>query len=217
MKYFYLFILNFLSNLRRKFFSNVIYIILSLIIFYFLTLGDNYIFNKIFEIQNLFLEPLEIISIAFNFIFEARILLIILLVAFAIFYTIKDDKNKKKILYTISLVILSVAISLILKVVFSRERPYISYNPYNIFMWKSFSLKNYDNFFSLPSGHVITLVSTYIFWSGNSLKKILFYLTIVLVGFFRIYSLQHWPSDIFGAALFSLFMIVNNRDFLIEE
>ncbi len=217
MKYFYFFILNFLNNLKRKFFSNFIYILLSLTIFYFLIFCDSYIFNKVFEIQNLFLEPLELISTGFNFIFETRTMLGLLGVAFVFSYFFKNQKINKKILYSISLIVLGIGISIILKVIFSRERPYISYNPYNIFMWKNFSFKNYNKFFSSPSGHVITLISTYTLWKEFSLTKILFYVVLFLVAFFRIYSLQHWPSDIFAAILFSIFMIVNNKNYLIEE
>lgn len=88
-----------------------------------------------------------------------------------------------------------------LRILFSRERPYITDDPYK-FKWIKFKSLDTQSF---PSGHtaVAFVVSTILAERiGTWWSRVLFYGAAGLVGFSKIRTNQHWLSDVvFGGLL----------------
>ena len=115
-------------------------------------------------------------------------------------YLLKNDKIRLLGLHAAEAGGYAGAITVALKILFGRRRPYGGDNP---FYFKPFQVNNLYN--SLPSGHttvafavstVLAKSSTHRFW------KAFWYSAAALVAASRIYHNQHWVSDIFlGAAI----------------
>jgi membrane-associated phospholipid phosphatase len=122
---------------------------------------------------------------------------------------IKFNIHKLIIVFKISLtsLMMSGIINGVLKVFFSRQRPAIGLNN-----WHLFSLFYNPNchlqslsyaYNSLPSGHTIVAISFImpIIWAykNNFWVKNILLLWFILIVICRIYTLNHWPSDVFFA------------------
>ena len=126
---------------------------------------------------------------------------VVLFAGFAAHSLITDNTSTRKIAYEIGQASLYTgAITLILKTVFGRARPYMnegisSYHPF------SFSDDNH----SFPGGHTATafVLSTVLSRNaGPTWLKILAYLPAVITPFSRVYEDKHWVSScFFGGAL----------------
>lgn len=100
-----------------------------------------------------------------------------------------------------------------LRILFSRERPYITDNPYK-FHW--FTIKSLDTQ-SFPSGHTAVAFAASTILAeriGTWWSRVIFYGAAGLVGFSKIRTNQHWLSDVvFGGILgFSSSWFVLNRE-----
>lgn len=88
-----------------------------------------------------------------------------------------------------------------LRMLFSRERPYITDNPYK---FDGLKLKSLDTQ-SFPSGHTAVAFATSTILAeriGTWWSRVIFYGAAGLVGFSKIRTNQHWLSDVvFGALL----------------
>jgi len=126
---------------------------------------------------------------------------VILFAGFAAHSLITNDISTRKIAYEIGQASLYTgAITLLLKTVFGRARPYMnegksSYHP--------FSFR--DDFHSFPGGHTATafVLSTVLSRNaGPTWLKVLAYLPAVITPFSRVYEDKHWVSScFFGGAL----------------
>lgn len=114
-------------------------------------------------------------------------------------------KRDQAIVYKISFMIAIYAglLNALAKFIISRERPSIAMNPYHFFQF--FINENHDinNIFyaynSMPSGHAITVFAaiTPLFLYTNKLFfKIILILCGLIICFARIYTLNHWLSDV---------------------
>ncbi len=147
------------------------------------------------QIEKLQCHLLEAISLSIGFLFHTIPTLLLLI---SIFWRAKLHRNEQlkiKSIQSITLLLVSIVIGMLIKLFFLRERPYVSACPYHFFVWKHFTWKTYNNFFSTPSGHVMSAICTYFLWPKRYLS--MFVALILLVSFFRLYSLMHWFSDIF--------------------
>lgn len=92
----------------------------------------------------------------------------------------------------------------VLKFIFNRERPAIGDDEWHFFYFFAMGGKKPSDLLyaynSMPSGHTITVVSalTVLFCYAKS-KMLKWFLVFigVLVGCSRVYTLNHWPSDVF--------------------
>lgn len=99
----------------------------------------------------------------------------------------------------------------ILKFIFNRARPLFGMDPhlfFHYFLSKNMQLNNLLYAYnSMPSGHTITIVAamTPLFLAARSLiVKILAGVLAILVIIARIYTLNHWGSDILVASFLGL-------------
>jgi membrane-associated phospholipid phosphatase len=90
----------------------------------------------------------------------------------------------------------------ILKFIFNRERPVIGFNPWHFFHFFVMH-DNYNKLFyaynSMSSGHTITVtaaLSPLILHTKSLSIRVLLILVIILIAFSRIYTLNHWLSDV---------------------
>lgn len=99
----------------------------------------------------------------------------------------------------------------ILKILIVRQRPYESYNPLLIFAHKKAILEGkyishiYDStYYSMPSGHTITVTGIFLVFAlhvKNKVLKVLLFLVPLTTAFGRVYAQKHWLSDVIFAYL----------------
>ena len=104
----------------------------------------------------------------------------------------------------------------VIKFVFNRERPGIGMDPFNFFHFFATGAKHFTDLFyaynSMPSGHVVTIVAavTPFFLSVKTTwVKTILVLCVIIMAFARIYTLNHWTSDIYIASIFGLIIGVS--------
>lgn len=136
---------------------------------------------------------------------------ILLLIVVVLFFL---DKRKSSILFSISLMssILAGIFVNILKMLFTRARPFVDLNPYNIFAFSEALLKGKlfkFPYMSLPSGHTITVfaaITPLFLYVKNKYLKTFFVLLGLIIAFGRVYDSVHWPSDVFLGAVLGIFI-----------
>jgi membrane-associated phospholipid phosphatase len=126
---------------------------------------------------------------------------IVLFAGFAAHSLITNDNSTRKVAYEIGQASLYTgAITLILKTVFGRARPYMNEG---ISSYHPFSFR--DDYHSFPGGHTATafvLSAVLSRNAGPTWLKILAYLPAVITPFSRVYEDKHWVSScFFGGAL----------------
>jgi membrane-associated phospholipid phosphatase len=132
------------------------------------------------------------------------------LITLALIYQLLNNKYYVT-LYKISLMatLYTGVFNAIAKFIFNRQRPSIGLNPWHFFHFivsKSHNLQDLVYAFnSMPSGHTITLVAAvtpFFLASKNRLLRMGLILIWLLVGFSRIYTINHWLSDVLIATIF---------------
>lgn len=103
-----------------------------------------------------------------------------------------------------SIAIYSGLFNAIFKFIFNRERPSIGDNPLHFFRFLTSNQHKLVDltyaYNSMPSGHTITVVSslTLIFFAfQNKLIRLICLFFILIIPFARVYTLNHWFSDVF--------------------
>ena len=96
----------------------------------------------------------------------------------------------------------------ILKVLINRERPGIGMNPDHFFHFFATGCKHIGDLIyasnSMPSGHTITIFAavTPFFLSAKTFKmRMMLVFFVGMICFARIYTLNHWVSDVFVSAI----------------
>jgi hypothetical protein len=97
----------------------------------------------------------------------------------------------------------------LLKCIFNRERPASTDNPWHFFAFFHSKQPAIDSLFyaynSMPSGHVITTVAAVLpfYWLYQAkFTRSGLIAWVALVAFARIYTINHWFSDVLVAAIF---------------
>lgn len=105
-----------------------------------------------------------------------------------------------------SIAIYSGIVNGILKFIFNRERPFVGDNPLHFFRFLTSIKYNLIDltytYNSMPSGHTITITSSLmlIFLSfKNKLMKLICLFFMLVVPIARVYTLNHWFSDVFAS------------------
>lgn len=99
----------------------------------------------------------------------------------------------------------------IIKLIFNRQRPSIGLSPYHFFYffqshdshWIDLSYA-YD---SMPSGHTITMFAAIFpifLYLSKWWQKILLLILAAIVGIARIYTINHWLSDVLTGTIFGI-------------
>lgn len=91
-------------------------------------------------------------------------------------------------------------VSVILKLIFRRERPYSKSDVVN-----NYSGKNHNTIFdkySFPSGHTLTSTILTLLMLEKYPNEFIYNIIPVIVGFSRIFLGVHYPSDILGGLFF---------------
>lgn len=138
---------------------------------------------------------------------------IIALILIGNFFAQKNTVNVLKMMLVG--VIYAGILNTVLKVIFNRERPSINLEPLHFFQFfYTFITRNIHNLDylwyannSFPSGHTIivfTAISPLLLHLKELRYKILIVCFSVMVAMSRVYTLNHWLSDIFGAAVLGL-------------
>lgn len=125
-----------------------------------------------------------------------------------------NGKYKLAKLFSISLIssVLAGIFGDLIKIIFTRERPFVDLNPYHVFAFsETFSKGNLFNYqyMSLPSGHTITvfaLLAPLFLFVKNKYLKALILIPGIIVAFGRVYDNVHWPSDVFLGAVLGFFV-----------
>ena len=99
----------------------------------------------------------------------------------------------------------------VIKFLFNRERPGISMHQWDFFHFWANGTRHFSDLFyacnSMPSGHVVTAVAAItpflLSVKTNWVKTILVFCALIMC-FARVYTLNHWVSDVYIAALFGL-------------
>lgn len=96
----------------------------------------------------------------------------------------------------------------VIKFIFNRQRPSIGLVPYNFFYFFRSGDKNWTDlsyaYDSMPSGHTITIFAAIIplfIYVPKLWQKFLLLGLALLVGFARIYTINHWISDVIAGAI----------------
>ena len=94
--------------------------------------------------------------------------------------------------------------NLVLKFVFNRQRPSIGIEPYNFFyFFTSGDRKLIDLTYaynSMPSGHTIitfAAITPLMIYIKSPLCRLLFLFYGFIIGAARVYTMNHWTSDVF--------------------
>jgi len=188
--------------------KNKIWMILFVVIIIILVFYVDYPVSHFFE-QNRNIKALEVIQIIGNTIGNGKFLYPMLATLTVIGILFKSDKSKFfqtcKISFTSC--IYGGIFVLIVKSIVSRQRPFVEYNPYHFFDFlqaiHAHALLGFD-YSSFPSGHAIVASSAIVVFAyayrKNLLGKLLWlYPVIVMIA--RVYSLNHWCSDVFTGVL----------------
>ncbi len=93
----------------------------------------------------------------------------------------------------------------------SRERPNINMNPHHFFQFFINESHNINNIFysynSMPSGHTITVfaaITPLFLYTNKIFYKIILILSGLIIGFARVYTLNHWLSDVILSAFLGI-------------
>jgi membrane-associated phospholipid phosphatase len=197
---------NFINCLITTAKTSVIYIIISVFIVAILIIYVDSPVNHL--AHNLYNRDLYQFFDIINYLCEGATITVILLLLLIIAKLFSWQKTVT--LIKISLVsLINVAIlTTIFKVLISRTRPRLNYDPWLFFQFihnfYHISLaQNFNNVFngsdnSMPSGHTISVVAVimpFILYNKNIMVRILFMLIGLLIIIARIYTINHWLSD----------------------
>ncbi len=102
--------------------------------------------------------------------------------------------------------------NLFIKLIINRQRPSIEYNNLNFFNFILSKEHNISSLFyasnSMPSGHTITAIACimplYIFFQRNKYIKYFLITIMSLMSFSRIYTINHWFSDVYCAIILGI-------------
>ncbi|MCX5774077.1 MAG: phosphatase PAP2 family protein [Fusobacteria bacterium] len=96
---------------------------------------------------------------------------------------------------------------LIVKSIVERQRPFVTFNPFHFFDYST-AISTHClfgfNYASFPSGHAIVASSAIVVFAYSYRKNLvgkLLWLYPLIVGVARVYSLNHWTSDVFVGIL----------------
>lgn len=99
----------------------------------------------------------------------------------------------------------------ILKFIFNRERPVVGFDPWHFFAFFGSGAKQWENLWyaynSMPSGHAVTTlaaVTPYIVAYKNKLARSLLILWALMINFARVYTINHWLSDVTIASMLGI-------------
>ncbi len=176
--------------------SLILFIILSVLV---LTKNDIYLDSIIYDFISKYIKnDLTTIMKYLTYIGSAVVVISITLFTFLFF------KNKKYSLYMALNLILITILQLILKNIFSRNRP-LDINLIS------------ETGYSFPSGHSLTAFAFYGFIiyliytskiKNKTIYIILFSILIFITGLSRIYLGVHYFTDVIGSFSFSLFYLI---------
>ncbi len=113
----------------------------------------------------------------------------------------------------------------ILKLIFNRERPDVGMNPYHFFEFLFTQHRRLIDltyaYNSMPSGHTITVfaaITPIFIYTKNRLFRVTLLGFGILVMYARVYTLNHWLSDVFVSAILGIaigsVMYKNNHDLI---
>ena len=194
--------INIFYCIKENIFTTMIFIILFFIIVKYIDLPTILFFQhnynsfvyKLFDVINMFGEGW----------FVASTIILIMLISFLF------NKKKIKVISTICLcsLIYSGLINVILKLLINRERPGIKLNPNLFFYYIQNKHRMISDLFyasnSMPSGHTIAVTSVLtpiILFTKNIYLKLFLSCLILLIIFARVYTINHWVSDIYVATI----------------
>ena len=133
------------------------------------------------------------------------------LIFFGMIALIINEKSVRIFYISFASGIFTGVLNQILKILIVRQRPYESYNPFLIFAHKKAILEGkyithiYDStYYSMPSGHTITLTGIFLVFAlhiKNKFLKAIFFLIPLTTAFGRVYVQKHWLSDVIFAYL----------------
>ena len=99
----------------------------------------------------------------------------------------------------------------VIKFFFNRERPGIGMNQWNFFNFWATGAKHFTDLFyaynSMPSGHVVTIfaaITPFLLSAKTKRVKFVLILCALIMCFARVYTLNHWISDVFVATILGL-------------
>lgn len=166
---------------------------------------DNFIYSYVFNIRNTFFDIFFIFFTRLGDIIPVTIITICLLVVF--------DKEDRYILG--SSMIITLLINQVIKYIIQRPRPPIEERLIT------------QGGYSYPSGHSMMAMCLYgvlIYLINTKLKDkrikiiltIILSLVILMIGISRIYVRVHYPSDVLGAYLITLLILIVNITFITD-
>lgn len=179
---------------HKKFFISSIIVIICSILLFLLDIQeplDKFIYSNL-----IFNDTLTFIFKGITLFGNATILIFVLLLL--VFYH-KRKKNLKEGVYFITFTTVSYFISLILKILFQRERPNIK----QLIEISGFSFPSGHAYLStIVYGYMIYLISKNYIGKYKKIYTSLLILLVILIGISRIYLGVHYATDIiFGHAL----------------
>ena len=192
--------------------ENYIYILIDiLLIIAFLIIKNSFLYDKILAFDNKIMFAREnIIDERFTLLFKNLTFLgefyIPIIIIVCIFFMISNKNYFYLIVYNYSS---SLFLGSLAKVIINRERP-------------TFNLIPIPDRFSFPSGHTLTSVVFYIFlcYLATINKKSRYYLLplvtiiVLFVGASRVYLGVHYFSDVIGAILLAIPLLLMNINIL---
>lgn len=99
----------------------------------------------------------------------------------------------------------------VIKFIFNRERPGVGMNQLNFFHFFATGAKHFTDLFydynSMPSGHTVTIIAAvtpFILTARTNWVKTVLILCVLIICFARIYTLNHWVSDVYVASIFGI-------------
>ena len=99
----------------------------------------------------------------------------------------------------------------VIKFLFNRERPGIGMDQWNFFHFFATGAKHFTDLFyaynSMPSGHVVTIfaaITPFVMTVRTKVVKAILISCALIMCFARVYTLNHWVSDVYIASIFGL-------------
>lgn len=188
-------------EIKNNYFPGIVVLIMAVFSVLFIDLPLSNYFSRPNSLS--FLQPL--IS-KINGLGDGNILFSLLVFLTIISYFLKKERYLRIFSIALSSSVFAGLINLFIKMLVTRERPYMSLSPYKFLAYAD-ALKKHNLFqveyLSMPSGHTIIIFAAMIplvLYYKNRVLKFIFAMLPILVGFARIYLFKHWLSDVIIAA-----------------
>jgi len=156
---------------------------------------DKFLFDLIHNLSG------KSIYLDYVFIFIANYLILIFPIIVFLFLIFSQDKKKRRDIFLLSFsgTIFIYLFNFLLQKIYFRERPFVVLNFSSLINISPLEA-------SFPSTHTaLAFIFAFVIFNIDKRLGVISFLFALLIGLSRIFVGVHWPSDVFGGIILSLF------------